>query len=256
MAKLDGKVAIVTGASGGLGKQIAIRFAREGAKLAICARTESKLMVTQQICEAAGAEVLAITADVCVYDQLKSFVEMTVDRFGTIDVLVNNAATICAPHPFIDHYVETLDESIQSGLYSTWHLMQLCFPYLKKNGGSVINFGSIGGVQGKEGFAAYAAEKEAIRGLSRVVAREWGEYNIRVNVCCPSVVTDRFEEGIQCCPPEMKAYLEASMMNNAMHRRGDPFEDGTPAILFLASDDSRWVTGQTLHVEGGQWIGP
>ena len=176
------------------------------------------------------------------------------ERFGAIDVLVNNAATISAPHPFIEHTLADLEEGLHSGLYGTWHMMQLCYPYMKEKGGSIINFGSIGGVAGMEGFAAYAAEKEAIRGLSRVAAREWGAMNIRVNCVCPNVITDRFEEGIESSPKEVRDYLMASMSQNAMHRPGRAYEDATPAILFLACDDSRWVTGQTLHVEGGNWI--
>ncbi len=255
MKRLENKVAIITGASGGLGKQTAIRFAQEGARLAICARTESKLMITKKLCEEAGAEVLAMTADVSQYDQLKNFVDQIGKQFGTVDVLVNNAATISAPHPFIEHTIADLEEGLHSGLYGTWYMMQLCYPYMKEKGGSIINFGSVGGVAGLEGFAAYAAEKEAIRGLSRVVAREWGAMNIRVNCVCPNVITDRFEEGIASSPKEIQDYLIASMSNNVMHRPGRAYEDATPAILFLASDDSRWVTGQTLHVEGGNWIG-
>ena len=133
-------------------------------------------------------------------------------------------------------------------------MMQLCFPHMKEHGGSIINFGSIGGVSGLEGFAAYAAEKEAIRGLSRVVAREWGQFGIRVNCVCPNVITDRFEEGIHQSPKEIQEYLIGNMSQNAMHRPGKAYEDFTPAALFLASEDSRWVTGQTLHVEGGAWI--
>lgn len=254
MNRLEGKVVIITGASGGLGKQMALRFAQEGAKLAICARREKKLQETKGLCQQAGAQVLAMVADVSHHDELKAFVEKTAETFGTIDVLVNNASTISAPHPFLEHTINDLEEALHSGLYGTWQMMQLCFPYMKEHGGSIINFGSIGGVNGLEGFAAYAAEKEAIRGLSRVVAREWGQFGIRVNCVCPNVITDRFEEGIHQSPKEIQEYLIGNMSQNAMHRPGKAYEDFTPAALFLASEDSRWVTGQTLHVEGGAWI--
>ena len=192
---------------------MAFRFAQEGAKLAICARREKKLQETKDLCQQAGAQVLAMVADVSHHDELKAFVEKTAETFGTIDVLVNNASTISAPHPSLDHTIN-----------------------------------------GLEGFAAYAAEKEAIRGLSRVVAREWGQFGIRVNCVCPNVITDRFEEGIHQSPKEIQEYLIGNMSQNAMHRPGKAYEDFTPAALFLASEDSRWVTGQTLHVEGGAWI--
>lgn len=255
MGKLDNKVCIVTGASGGLGKQTAIRFAEEGAKVCICARNEEKLEVTKKICEEKGAEVLACKADVSSFDQLKAFVEAAAAKFCRIDVLCNNASTISAPHPFLEHTIAELEEGLHSGLYGTWYMMQLCFPYMQENGGAILNYGSIGGVEGMEGFAAYAAEKEAIRGLSRVVAREWGRFNIRVNCICPNVATDRFIEGIEQSPPEVREYLKASMSNNAMKRMGMAYEDATPAIVFLVSDDAKWITGQTIHVEGGNWIG-
>jgi len=254
VGKLDNKVCVVTGASGGLGKQTAIRFAEEGARVCICARSADRLKITEQLCRDRGAEVLAMVADVSKLEEMKAFVAAIGERFGRIDALCNNASTISAPHPFLEHTIADLEEGLHSGLYGTWHMMQLCFPYMKEQGGAILNYGSVGGVSGLEGFAAYAAEKEAIRGLSRVVAREWGQYNIRVNCLCPNVATDRFLEGIEQAPKEMQEYLKASMSHNVMHRMGMAYEDATPAIVFLVSDDSRWVSGQTLHVEGGNWI--
>ncbi len=254
MGKLDHKICIVTGASGGLGKQTAIRFAEEGAAVCICARNEERLAETKRICEEKGAEVLAMKADVSDYEQLKAFVEAIAAKYGHIDALCNNASTISAPHPFIEHTIDDLEEALHSGLYGTWNMMQLCFPYMKEKGGAILNYGSIGGVEGMAGFAAYAAEKEAIRALSRVTAREWGEFNIRVNCICPNVATDRFLAGIDQSPTEVAEYLKASMSNNAMKRMGMAYEDATPAIVFLVSDDAKWITGQTVHVEGGNWI--
>ncbi len=254
MGKLDHKICVVTGASGGLGKQTAIRFAEEGAVVCICARNEGRLAETKKICEEKGAQVLAMKADVTDLDQLKAFVQAIAEKYGRIDALCNNAATISAPHPFMEHTIEDLEEALHSGLYGTWHMMQLCFPYMQEKGGAILNYGSVGGVEGMAGFAAYAAEKEAIRGLSRVAAREWGQFNIRVNCICPNVATDRFLEGINQSPTEVAEYLKTSMSNNAMKRMGLAYEDATPAIVFLVSDDSKWITGQTIHVEGGNWI--
>lgn len=254
MGKLENKVCIVTGASGGLGKQTAIRFAEEGAIVCICARNQQRLNETADICREKGAEVFAMKADVSKFEEMKAFVDAVGEKYGRVDALCNNAATISAPHPFMEHTIEDLEEALHSGLYGTWHMMQLCFPLMKEHGGAILNYGSVGGVSGMEGFAAYAAEKEAIRGLSRVVAREWGQFNIRVNCICPNVATDRFLAGIDQSPSEVAEYLKASMSQNAMHRMGMAYDDATPAIVFLVSDDSKWVTGQTLHVEGGNWI--
>lgn len=255
MGKLTGKIAVITGCSGGLGKQLAFRFAREGAKLAICARSAGKLADTAKECEALGAEVLAVPVDLTDVDQLKGFVEATAAKFGTIDVLLNNAVSISSPHPFLDHTLEELNTTMQSGFYATWHMMRLCFPYMKgKKDASIINFGSSGGDLGMEGYAAYASTKEAIRGLSRVAAREWGQYGIRVNILSPGAVTENAMAGVQQLPEEMKNAIVDSFKANPMRRPGDPYEDITPTAVFLACEDSRWVTGQTLFVEGGSTI--
>ncbi len=254
MGKLDGKVAIITGCSGGLGKQTAKRFAEEGAKLAICARSADKLAATAKECEALGAETLFLPVDLTDYDQLKGFVDAVIEKFGTVDILVNNAVSITPPHPFEDHTVDELNMTMQSGLYATWHLMKLCLPYMKGKNASIVNFGSGAGDMGMEGYAAYAATKEAVRGLSRVAAREWGQYGIRVNIVNPGAITDNVKAGLEKLPEDQKAYVISSLSQNPMRRPGDPYEDITPAILFLASDESRWVTGQTLMVEGGAFI--
>ena len=257
MGKLDGKVIIITGCSSGLGKQQAIRMAEEGAKLAICARTESKLMVTKQICEDRGAEVFALAIDLMDYDSLVKFTRGTVERFGTIDVLVNNAHTITRPAPFLDKTIDDLDLEMKSSVYSYWHMMQLCFPHMRDKSGagtSIINFGSEAAVMGDSLYAPYAAAKEAVRGLSRVVAREWGQYNIRVNTLCPNGLTDNCSGGFASLGPEAAAHIEKAFVNNPFHRAGDPYNDVAPAVVFLASDDSHWITGQNIHADGGALI--
>lgn len=252
MGKLSGKVAIITGCSGGLGKHIAIRFAEEGANLAICARSADKLAATAKECEAKGVQVLCMPVDLTNVEQLTAFVEATAAKFGAIDILVNNAVSITSPHPFLDHTIEELNMTMHSGFYATWHMMRLCFPYMKDHGdASIINFGSGTGDLGLEGYAAYAATKSAILGLSRVAAREWGKHGIRVNTASPSAVTDNVMAGIADLPEEQKAYVMATLSTNPLCRPGDPYEDITPAVVFLASEDARWITGQNLNIEGG-----
>lgn len=258
MGKLDGKVVLITGCSSGLGKQQAIRLAEEGAHLAICSRTESKLLATKVLCEEKGAEVLAVALDIMNYDSLVDFVDKTVERFGTIDVLINNAHTVTNPAPFLDKSIEDLDTEMQSSVYAYWHLMKLCHPYLKdkpeNKGGSIINFASEAAVAGLKSFAPYAASKEAVRGLSRVVAREWGQYNIRVNTVCPNGLTDNCQLGFDHLEPEVKEWAEQAFSDNPFNRPGDPFNDVAPIVVFLASDDSRWITGQNIHADGGMLI--
>lgn len=252
MGKLSGKVAVITGCSGGLGKHIAIRFAEEGASLAICARSADKLATTAKLCEAKGAETLAMPVDLTDMEQMAAFVDAAAAKFSKIDILVNNAVSTFAPHPFLDHTMDELNTVMGSGFLATWHMMRLCFPYMKDHGdASIINFGSGAGEMGLDGYAAYAATKEAIRGLSRVVAREWGKHGIRVNIASPSAVTDNVMAGVAQLPEEQKAYVMASLSTNPLCRPGDPYEDITPAVVFLASEDARWVTGQNLNIEGG-----
>ncbi len=247
--RLAGKVVVLTGASAGLGKQISIRLAHEGAKLAICARSEDKLMATAKLCEAEGAEVLAMMCDVSKYEDLKNFVDKTVGRFGTIDVLVNNANFEADRKLFLDQDLEMLDKALHTGVYAHWHLMKLCYPYLKGKSSSIINFCSGTYQVGLEMYASYAADKGAIRALSMVVAREWGVDGIRVNTISPVALTDTILHKLS---PEYSEWVKEQMSDNAMHRVADPYSDIAPLVVFLATEESRWITGQNINVDGGQ----
>ncbi|MFP7761679.1 SDR family NAD(P)-dependent oxidoreductase [Marisediminicola sp. LYQ85] len=257
MGKLDGKVVLITGCSSGLGKQQALRMADEGAALAICARSEEKLAETRRVCEERGAEVLAMTVDITDYDSLASFVGATAERFGTIDVLVNNAHTITIPAPFLEKTIEHLDIEMRSSVYAYWHLMKLCFAHMRDKpgaGASIINFASEAAIAGDAFYAPYAASKEAVRGLSRVVAREWGVHNIRVNTVCPNGMTENVSEGLATLEPAVQEHVRKAFVANPFGRAGDAFADVAPVIVFLASDDSHWITGQNLHADGGALI--
>lgn len=258
MGKLDNKVVLITGCSTGLGKQQAIRLAEEGAKLAICARNEERLAETKRVCEERGAEVVAMRIDVMEYDSLVAFVDTTVEAFGTIDVLVNNAHTITIPAPFLEKSIDELDVEMRSSVYAYWHLMKLCFPHLRDKpdaGASIINLASEAAIAGDPFYAPYAASKEAVRGLSRVVAREWGQYNIRVNTLCPNGMNENVSGGLSSLSPAVREHVQRAFVNNPFGRAGDPYTDVAPATVFLASDDSHWITGQNLHADGGVLIG-
>ena len=171
--------------------------------------------------------------------------------------MINNAHTITRPAPFMDKTIEDLDIEMQSSVYAYWNLMQLCFPYIKNKpgaGSSVINFASEAAVMGDEFYAPYAASKEAVRGLSRVVAREWGQYNVRVNTLCPNGLTDNCSGGFASLGKEVAKHIEEAFVNNPFHRAGDPYKDVSPVVVFLASDDSHWITGQNIHADGGALI--
>ncbi len=247
--RLDGKVVILTGASAGLGKQISICLAREGAKLAICARSTDKLKATAELCRNEGAEVLDLKCDVSQDKQLKNFVEETIKRFGTVDVLVNNANFEADRLPFLDQGIDMLDQALHTGVYAHWHLMKLCYPYLKGKPSSIINFCSGTYQVGLDLYASYAADKGAIRALSMVVAREWGADGIRVNTISPVAITDTIVDKL---PPEYSDWVQEQMSGNAMKRVGDPAADIAPVVIFLATEESRWITGQNINVDGGQ----
>jgi len=252
MRQLEGKVILLTGASMGLGKQQAIFLVERGAKLTICARRYEKLQETAKLCEEAGGEVLAVQCDVSQPDQLAALVDQHVERYGTIDVLVNNANAEARKIPFLEQDEAELDRAFSVGVYSYWRLMKLCYPYLKGKSSSIINFTSGAYQVGQYDMAAYSADKGAIRALTMVVAREWGKDGIRCNNISPIAMTDTIRDAL---PPEYSEWvLKDAMRDVALGRHGDPYSDLAPAVAFLASDDSRWISGQNLNVDGGKMI--
>lgn len=257
MGKLDGKVCIITGCASGLGKQEAIRFAREGAKLAICSRTVAKLEETKRICEEAGAEVLAFPCDVTDPEQREAFVNATVEKYGTIDVLVNNAHTTTTLMPFLAKTLDDLEIETKCCIYAYFHFCQLCAPYMMDKpgyGASIINFTSKAVLEGTPGHSVYATVKAAVGGLTRVLARELGPLNIRVNSIMPGGFTDNCEAGLKLQPEDIQEWAKEAFKANPLERVGDPYEDVAPIVVFLASDDSHWMTGQLVDADGGSWF--
>lgn len=254
MGKLDGKVVMLTGVGSGLGKQYAIRMAEEGAKLAICDIAGEKLEETRRICEEAGAEVLAYVCDVGNYNKLVEFVDLTIKKFGTVDCLVNNAYKGHAG-PFITLSFDDFISDLKVVVGATWHLMQLLFPYMKdkENGASIINVGSRWGLESPIMSSSYGAIKEAVRAITRTAAREWGQYNIRCNAIAPGGLTDNNKATIEG-NSEIGKQIMKELCDNVFNRAGDPHDDVAPVVVFLASDDSRWISGQTISCDGGGWI--
>jgi len=154
---------------------------------------------------------------------------------------------------FADHSVEDFKLAIHSGLYAAFYYMKECFPYLKQSKQPrVINFASAAGVYGNMGQTSYAAAKEGIRGMSRVAAREWGEFGITVNIICPLAMTEQLAKWAEAEPEMAKANLKSITLG----RYGDPEKDIGRTCLFLASEDAAYITGQTIHVDGGGGIRP
>ena len=250
MGQLTGKVALITGGGQGVGLGIALAFAAEGATLVITGRDAAKLEAAAEPLRASGTKIAVWAGDVRKRQDAVRAVEAAITNFGRLDVLVNNAQSSTPGTPFEDMDDATMRLTLESGILGTVQHMQAAFPHMKAGGGSIINLGSREGIYGGLGFGIYAATKEGIRGLSRVAAREWGKYNIRVNVICPAALSPIAIKYLADFPEQAEMYRKEISLG----RFGDPQQDIGPAAVFLASDASRYVTGQTLNVDGGQMM--
>ena len=253
MKKLEKNVTIITGGGKGIGFGLAQAFAAEGSDLVITGRTESRLLEAKERLEAEfGIKVLPIVADGADEDAIRNVVAETIETFGKINTLVNNAQVSRSGLPLVDHTREDFDLAIYSGLYAAFFYMRECFPYLKETKGSVINFASGAGLFGKLGQASYAAAKEGIRGMSRVAAAEWGPDGIRVNVVCPLAMTESLREWKENYPE----LFEKTIQGIPLGRFADPRNDIGRVCVFLASDDASYVTGETITLQGGSGLRP
>jgi NAD(P)-dependent dehydrogenase (short-subunit alcohol dehydrogenase family) len=252
--QLEGKTAIVTGAGQGIGRAIALVLAERGANVVINGRTKSKLDSVVAELEAAGAKTVSLVGDVAKREDVDATVAAAVEAFGTVDILVNNAQ---ATHPAglrlaqLDD--EVFDLVFDSGALGTLYSMQACYPVMKEHGGGcIVNMGSSTAITGDVGFGAYVMTKEAIRGLSRVAAREWGRDNIRVNVICPAALSPgaiEFREN-------HRDAFDRMLKTVPLGRIGDEATDIGWAVAALVSDDFKYLTGATLMLDGGRLLFP
>ena len=262
MGFLKGKTAIITGggrakplkdgSAGSIGYGIAIAYAKEGANLVITGRNEKKLLEAKEELERLyGIKVLPVVADISAgadnEGAVKKVIDKTIETFGRIDVLINNAQASASGVTLADHTTEQFDLALYSGLYSAFYYMKACYPHLKKTKGSVINFASGAGLFGNYGQCAYAAAKEGIRGLTRVAATEWGKDGINVNVICPLAWTSQLEQFKEAYPQAFDANVKMPPMG---HYGNSELERGRVCVQ-LASPDFKYMSGETLTLEGG-----
>ena len=266
MGFLTGKTTLITGAGqallkdgapGAIGYGIAIAFAKEGANLVITGRNVQKLETAKEKLEAEfGIQVLVVAADVNAGADNKAVVQNVVDlaieKFGRIDVLVNNAQASASGVTLADHTTDQFDLAIYSGLYAPFYYMQACYPHLKETKGSVINFASGAGLFGNYGQCAYAAAKEGIRGLTRVAATEWGPDGINVNVVCPLAWTAALENFQEAYPEA----FEANVHMPPMGHYGNVETEIGRVVVQLANPDFKFMSGETLTLEGGMGLRP
>ena len=245
MKLLDGKVAIITGASRGIGKGIAAMFVAQGAKVAFTyASSDEKARALEAELSANGGVVKGFKSDAADFDAAQKLVDQVVEEFGTVDILVNNAG-ITRDTLLMRMSEEQWDEVIRVNLKSIFNLSKAVIrPMLKAKSGSVINMSSIVGVTGNAGQANYAASKAGIIGFTKSMAAELGSRNIRCNAIAPGFIET-----------EMTGALDEKVVqqwrDSIPLKRGGTPEDIANATLFLASDMSSYITGQTIHVCGG-----
>ena len=243
---LAGKVALVTGAGAGIGEGIARRFADEGAHVVVAERDADS---GAAIAEAVGG--VFISTDVTVCDQIENAVATAVSEYGSIDIVVNNAWGGGALGRVENKTDEQLAHGIAVGYYGPYWAMRAAFPHMKERGwGRVVNLCSLNGVNAHIGSLEYNAAKEALRTLTRTAAREWAPTGVTVNALCPAAKSQAFFRAIGDYP-ELEAMADAA---NPMGRMGDPYDDIAPVAVFLAGEGSRYLTGNTLFVDGGSHI--
>jgi 2-hydroxycyclohexanecarboxyl-CoA dehydrogenase len=251
VGRLRGRVAVVTGAGQGLGKAISAALADEGAAVALLGRTTQKVVDVCKELTDKGNTVLAIGCDVSDRDAVNSAVAETSAAFGRIDILVNNAqgGALGIDKPTIDLSDDDVLEFFRTGPLGTLHLMQAAFSALRESDHAVvINLGSAIGVRGGSRHAAYSMAKEAIGGLTKSAAIEWGKYGIRVNVVCPAA----WSPGAEAYRDEDPARWEQVQRAIPLRRFGDPYSDIGRAVVALVSDDLHYLTGATIMLDGGQ----
>jgi 3-oxoacyl-[acyl-carrier protein] reductase len=249
MGLLENKVAIVTGGARGLGKAYCLRMAEEGAKVVVADILEPEAEATANEIKAKGGAALAVKADVTSEAETQSMAEKTAKEFGRIDILVNNAGFYhgMSRKPFNEISSAEWDKMMEVSAKGTWLCSKAVFPQMKKQGkGKIINISSEAVFAPTKGLIHYTAAKAAVIGITRVLAGELGQYNICVNVVVPGVIDT----------PATRSYVSMEKLDASsvpMGRFGKP-EDVVGAIIFFASDDSDFISGQSLLVDGARRV--
>jgi len=246
MGKLQDKVVIITGGAGGIGSGMAKAMVKEGAIVAIVDLNEETGKAMEKELQQISPKSTFLQANLMDRANLHKIIDTVVEKYGKLDVLVNNAHA--SKQASIENTTQAdLDLSFDTGFYPTFYLMQAALPHLKETKGNVINFASGAGLAGHETQGAYAAAKEAIRGISRVAANEWGRFGINVNLISPIANSP----GVQAWAKAQPEYYEEVKNKIPMGRFGDVEDDIGRVAVFLACEDSQYITGQTIMVDGG-----
>lgn len=248
MGLLSGKVALITGAGGGIGQGVARRFAREGAAVVIAEiDRESGARVAREV-EELGGRALFVPTDIMEKAAICGAIDLAVATFGGLDILVNNAF-VPTPNVLLEDKTDAmLEQTLTSTIKATWWAMRAALPHMRaRGGGKIVNFYSIDVDIGAWLHADYNTAKAGIVGLTRSAAAEWGRYNINVNAIAPTAMGATFHK----LAAENPGFAERAAAMRPAGRCGDPEDDIGPVVVFLASDMARYVTGESIHVDGG-----
>lgn len=251
MLLLQDKVGIVTGAGQGIGRAIAMTYAREGASVMVADFNEETGLETVALIEQAGGKAAFSHGDVSKEDSVKAMVEATVQTFGRLDIACNSASVSRGSGPIHDYEREVFDQTLEMCLTNTWLCMKYEIPaMLEAGGGAIVNISSNASLRGQPFNGAYAAAKGGVNSLTRSTAAELGKKGIRVNAVSPGVIrTEHMQKYLDDNP----RIAEGLVKSNVMNRLGEP-QEIADTVAFMSSDRASYITGQLLSVDGGNYI--
>ncbi len=248
MGLLDDKVGVVTGAGQGIGRAIALSYAREGARVVVADFNEESGSETVELIRAAGGEATFAFGDVSKEESVKAMIDTVVSTYGRLDIACNSAALSRGSGPIHDYTREVFDQTLEMCLTNTWLCMKYEIPaMLTSGGGAIVNISSNASLKGQAFNTAYAAAKGGVNVLTKSSAAEYGSQGIRINAVSPGVIrTPGIEKYFEEQPKIAEGLKKAAVMN----RLGEP-EEIAEAVVFLSSDRASFITGQLLSVDGG-----
>ena len=245
--QLDTKVAIVTGASKGIGEAMARGLAEFGAKVVISSRKRESVDAVAESFQNDGLEAIAIAANMGNVEEAQTLIDQTVDAYGGIDIIINNAAANPVFGPIQNTEERAFDKILDVNLKGPFELCKKAYPILKqRGGGSIINISSIGGLTPERGIGIYSVSKAGLINLTKVMAQDWGADNIRVNAICPGLIKTKFSEALWGNEPILDRFLQQIPLN-----RVGTSDDVAGLAVYLASDAAAYCTGGVYLIDGG-----
>ncbi|KDR07531.1 uncharacterized protein LOC110840115 isoform X2 [Zootermopsis nevadensis] len=255
MSGLHNKVVLITGASSGIGAGTAVHFASLGCRLALCGRNSENLQNVVKQCIDAGLpeeKVFSVLGDVCIVKDCERAVKDVIDHYGQLDVLVNSAG-IQIPGSIETTKLEDFDKQMNTNMRSVFVLTQLAVPHLIKTKGNIVNVSSVAGLRSFPGVLAYNMSKASVDQLTRTVALELADRNVRANAVNPGVIVTEIHKRGGMSEEDYQQFLERCKITHALGRAGT-VDEVAKSIAFLASDDASFITGVTLSIDGGRGV--